>query len=136
LITEKHKRNYGVITLTTLAFIVDVVTGNVVRGVADTWEAAYWLANDFCMWRSVFELALVAVFIPVHTWFILKYRPRFDVWDLAMFSLWCLSMLMTVFDYSANDNLREVDMDIPAFALIAVVIWLLKLITTRKWNRK
>lgn len=124
------------ITITIMAFLVDVVTGNLVHGVADTWEAAYWMANAFCANRALFEAILVILFIPLHTWFILKYRPRFDVWDLCAYALWSLSMLLTVYDYHTNDNLREVDIDISAFGITMGVIVILKIITVQNlWNR-
>lgn len=136
MISERIKRNYGTIAFITLAFIVDVVTGNLVRGAADSWEQAYWMANDFCQNRSYFETALVVVFIPAFVWYTQSYRPKFDVFDLALFALWCLSFLMTNFDYQDNQNLRDVDIDIRAYSIIAVGIIILKIVTVNKlWNR-
>ena len=112
----------------TLLFLLDVLSVEFPSyPPSDTWEQSYWNANEFVMWREMFMLLLVLL-LPVITWAVKRYKIRFDFLDSLLFASWAFSLLITVFDYSTNQNLRDVEVDYWAFGTVVVLLWVLKVI--------
>lgn len=119
-----RESRYTLFIMLLVLFAIDLITGNSVTGQAETWEQAYYMGLERAgnrEWLPLFAYVTMGLMVVI--------RPKCDIFDMSLICVFVLSQVITVYDYNANNNWRDVNVDFWAFGILICLITVLKI-----WN--